>query len=247
MENIEIFFEDDNLLVLDKPAGILVHPTQAKETDTLADWLIQKYPETKNLDWPDKTRPGIVHRLDKDTSGLIIIAKNPEILEKMQSQFKTHDIKKTYQALVWGKVVPPEGKIEAAIVRDKTNDRMKTQEMTFTFTRGTVRPSVTFYKTIGLYTYKTTPLSLVEVYPQTGRMHQIRVHFKHLGYPLIGDQIYFNKPSKRISKELNFTRQFLHAVKLHFTHPITGKEMAFESKLAEELKQILARLKPIVD
>jgi 23S rRNA-/tRNA-specific pseudouridylate synthase len=141
-------------------------------------------------------------------------------------------MKKTYQALVLGKT-PEEGKVEAGIIRDKENDRMKIQETTYSFTKGTVRESVTHYKTIRLYSYSSNPLSLIEVHPQTGRMHQIRVHMKHAGFPLIGDQLYQTKLSNQLSKELNINRQFLHAVKLEFDGHV------FESALTPELKKIL--------
>lgn len=232
---IKIIFENQDFLVLDKPAGILVHPTAAGESDTLVSWLIDKYPNIDKLNWPDPARPGIVHRLDKDTSGLIILAKNPETLERLQVLFKSRDIKKTYQALVLGKT-PAEDKIEAAIVRDSQNNQMKVQETTYSFTRGTVRPAVTEYKALKYYRYQDQDLTLVECYPQTGRMHQIRVHLKYAGFPIVGDQMYFNKASKKISNDLNLNRQFLHAVKLEFEGHV------FESELAEDLKHILALL-----
>ena len=243
MLNISIIYEDDYLLVVNKPAGLLVHPTERGETNTLTSWFLGKCPNTKDLAWPDPTRAGIAHRLDKETSGLIILAKNPEILAKLQDEFREHTIKKTYQALVWGKT-PEEGKIEAAIVRHPQKDMQTVQEMTFSFTKGTVRPSITNFKTINRYRFKKEDLSLVEVYPETGRMHQIRVHFKHLGFPLIGDPLYFNKPSRRLSKELGLVdRQFLHAVKLEFTHPETGESLSFSSPLAEDLLIVLNKLR----
>lgn len=235
-DEIIVVDENKNYLIVDKQAGLLVHETFAHEPVTLSNWLTQKYPEIKNLDWPDKTRIGIVHRLDKDTSGLIILAKNPETLEKLQALFKSHQVKKTYQALVVG-ATHDEGKINLAIVRDSQKDMMKVQPMTFSFTKGTVREARTNYKTVKRYSYKKQILSLVEVYPETGRMHQIRVHMKHEGFPLVGDQMYFNKPSKRLSKELNIDRQFLHAVKLEIDGQI------YNCELTNDLKQILSKLK----
>ena len=237
--NIEIIFENENYLVVDKPAGVLVHPTAAGETDTLVSWLINKYPNIDKLAWPDATRPGIVHRLDKDTSGLIILAKNPETLERLQKLFKEREVQKTYQTLVAGHC-PDQGKIDIPIVRDSQKDMMSTRSLTFSFSRGTAREAFTEYKTIARYKYKKEDLSLVEVYPHTGRMHQIRVHMKHEGYPVIGDQMYFNKPSKRLSKELGLNRQFLHAVKLEIDSQV------FTSNLADDLKLILDKLKVAV-
>lgn len=232
---IKIIFEDKNIIVADKTAGVLVHPTTANEPETLVSWLIELHPEINDMAWPDPTRAGIVHRLDKDTSGLIVLAKNPETLEKLQKKFQAHEIKKTYQALVFGKTLE-EGRVEAGIVRDKENDRMKVQETIYSFTKGTVRDSVTKYKTLKYFKYNNEDLSLIEVYPQTGRMHQIRVHMKHAGFPLIGDQLYQTKLSNQISKELNINRQFLHAVKLVFDGQI------FESELADDLKDVLNKL-----
>jgi len=234
--NMKIIFENDNYIIVDKPAGVLVHPTAANETDTLVSFLEEKYADFKNQAWPEPMRAGIVHRLDKDTSGLIILAKNPETLERLQELFKSRQVKKTYQALVIGKTLET-GKIDIAIVRDSQKDMMKTQAISFSFSHGTAREAVTEFKTIARYKYKNQDLSLVEVYPQTGRMHQIRVHMKHLGFPLIGDQMYFNKPAKRLSKDLSIARQFLHAVKLE----IYGQ--SFTSDLADDLKVVLSKLK----
>lgn len=235
MENIKLIFENDELAVVDKPAGLLVHPTTANEPDTLVDWFCDRYPAISKLPWPDMSRPGIVHRLDKDTSGLIVLAKNPETLLRLQTQFKNREIKKTYQALVLGKM-PVDGRIEVAIVRDAAKDMMKIQETAYSFTKGTVRPAVTEYRALKYYRYHDEDLTLVEVCPQTGRMHQIRVHMKYAGFPIIGDQMYFTKFSKKISKDLKLSRQFLHAVKLEFDG------QTFESELAEDLKDIINKL-----
>lgn len=235
MDNIKIIFENNDLLVVNKPTGVLVHPTAANEPNTLVSWLVNRYPEIKSMPWPDSTRAGIVHRLDKDTSGLIILAKNPETLARLQTQFKNREVKKTYQALAVGRT-PEKGKIDMPIVRDNQNDIMKTEAMSFSFSHGTPREAVTEYKTIGRYQYQNQDLSLVEVYPATGRMHQIRVHLKHDGFPLVGDQMYLTKLSKKISDDLNLDRQFLHAVRLE----IDGQ--VFESKLADDLKSILDKL-----
>lgn len=232
---INIVFENNEFMVLDKPAGVLVHPTAANEPNTLVEWFLSYFPEAKSYNWPDKTRAGIVHRLDKDTSGLILLAKNPETLTKLQEKFKKHEIKKTYWALVCGST-PQKDKVEIGIVRDKDKDMMKVQETTYSWTRGTVREAATEYKTLKYYRFNDQNLSLVEVKPKTGRMHQIRVHMKHAGFPLIGDQLYQTKISNLLSKELGINRQFLHAVKLEFD------EFKFESELPEDLKNILKRI-----
>lgn len=239
--DIKILHEDSNLLILDKPAGVLVHPTQANENNTLVDFLVEKYPEVKNLDWPDMTRIGVVHRLDKDTSGVIVMAKNPDVLAKLQAQFKDREIQKTYSALVLGKV-EKEGKVEAAIERGDAGTQ-KVIDFTYSFDKKTARLAITLYKPTKYYRFDNNDLTLLEVQPRTGRMHQIRTHLKYLGFPIIGDPLYNIKPSRQISKKLDLNRQFLHAEKLEFTHPITNQKMIFESELTDDLKNILDKLK----
>ena len=235
--NINIILDDDNLFVLDKPTGVLVHPTQANEKNSLVDFLIEKYPEVKNLDWPDKSRIGVVHRLDKDTSGVIVMAKNPEVLDKLQTQFKNREVQKTYLALVLSKV-EKEGKVEAAIERGEAGTQ-KVIEFTYSFDKKTARPAITFYKPIEYYRFDNNDLTLLEVQPKTGRMHQIRTHLKYLGFPIIGDPLYNIKPSRQISKKLVLDRQFLHAEKIEFKNPMTNEIMIFDSVLPKELQNIL--------
>lgn len=241
-DSIKIIYEDDYLIVVNKPAGILTHPTMAREKDTLVDFLKLNIKDIDKLNWADPLRPGIVHRLDKDTSGLIVIAKNPEILAKLQEQFKNRDIDKYYTALVLGKVTPAEGKIEANIGRHPKLDKQMVTNMVFTWTKGKTRPAVTEYKTIKNYRYKDNDLTLLEVKPQTGRMHQIRVHLAYVGNPILGDQLYGNKLSIKISKELGLDRQFLHAKQLKFIHPVSCKAVEFESKLPNDLNNIILKL-----
>lgn len=242
MKNIKKIYEDDALIVVDKPTETLVHPTMAGEKDTLVSYLLEKYPALKDLDWPDKTRPGIVHRLDKDTSGLLILAKNPETLRNLQELFKARKIKKTYSALVLGRTEPPEGKIEAAISRGE-DGRQKIQNYSYSFSKNAIRPAVTLYKTILNFQFHNFQLTLIEAQPKTGRMHQIRVHLKHIGHPIIGDPLYNTKESRKISKELGINRQFLHAARLEFQNPKTGKIIKLESPLPDDLKNILKKLK----
>jgi len=257
MNKIKVLYEDEDIIIVDKPAGILVHPTcppslrsgvsrraKAKEKETLTSWLLMKYPGIDKLQWPDKTRPGVVHRLDKDTSGLIVLAKTPEILKKLQDEFRNRKIKKIYLALVLGKVEPPEGKIEAPITRGKAG-LQKIQEFSYSFSKGTIRPAVTLYKTIKYYKFDNQIMTLVEAMPQTGRMHQIRVHLKYLGHPIIGDPLYNIKASRKLSKELGLSRQFLHAEKLEFKNPAIRKKIVLESELPEDLKLILSKLEEV--
>lgn len=240
---MRIIHENQNLLVIDKPAGVVVHEGAGTTAKTLVDLVVEKYPEIKKQPWIDVSRPGIVHRLDKDTSGLIIVAKNPETQKFLQEQFKNRTTSKTYLTLVLGKVEPKEGKIIADIGRDQKNRlQQRVMPMVFSWTKGKTRPAETHYKVIKNYQLSdNSQLSLLEVKPLTGRMHQIRVHLKYLGYPVIGDPIYNTKESKRISEKLGLTRQFLHAHKLNIKLPDDG-EKDFESELPEDLQKILDKI-----
>lgn len=233
-------FEDNYILLVDKPAGIAVHPGAGETGPTVVNWLIDHYPALKKLNWPARYRPGIVHRLDKDTSGILILAKDPKTLAKLQKQFADREVKKEYLTLVWGKT-PKEGIIEAPIGRDRK--RFGRQKAAYFESRDIeLKPSQTKYQKIGDYQVENQPLSLVNVQPQTGRTHQIRAHFKYLGFPIFGDQLYSFKPAKKAAVKLGLSRQFLHASRITFRHPKSGKTVSFESKLSGELKQILEKL-----
>jgi len=240
MEDTKIIYEDKDLLVVDKPAGVLTHPTLANEKNALTVWFKEKHPEVIGLNWPDMTRPGVVHRLDKDTSGLILMAKDPQTLEKLQNLFQSRDVKKTYTALVLGRL-EANGKIEASITRGEAG-LQKVLDTTYSFSKEKIRPAVTEYRIVKHLRYRDDNLTLIEVMPKTGRMHQIRVHLKHIGYPIIGDSLYNNKLSRKISKELNLNRQFLHSSKVEFINPVINKKMQFDSPLPEDLKDIIVKL-----
>lgn len=241
---MKIIYEDINLMILDKPAGILVHETSAHEKNTLVSFLITEGKIDPKLSWPDPTRPGIVHRLDKETSGLIVVAKTPEILEKLQEQFKKRLVQKTYIALVLGKPPENEGKIEAAITRGKAGAQ-KVRELNYSIQNETLRPAVTFYKTISCYKFQNNILTLLEISPKTGRMHQIRTHLKYLDCPIIGDPLYNTKASRKISKTVSLNRQFLHAKKIEFQNPKNNQQLKFTSSLPKDLKAILAKLEKL--
>lgn len=260
-------FEDNYILLVDKPAGIAVHPGAGETNPTVVDWLIDHYPVLKKLNWPARYRPGIVHRLDKDTSGILILAKDPKTLAKLQKQFADREVKKEYLTLVWGKT-PKEGIIEAPIGRDRK--RFGRQKAAYFESRDIeLKPSQTKYQKIGDYRLENQLshyrhpelgsgsmgrfrnkfgmtggdiLSLIKAQPQTGRTHQIRAHFKYLGFPIFGDQLYSFKPAKKAAAKLGLDRQFLHASKITFRHPKSGKTVSFESKLSGELEQILKKL-----
>ena len=238
--NIKILYSDENLLVCDKPAGMLVHPTLANEENALTNWFQKEYPEISNFNWPDKTRPGVVHRLDKDTSGLVVMAKNLDTLTNLQEQFKNHKIKKLYNALAFGRI-EKEGKVETEITRGDAG-LQKVIETSYSFDTKASRNAITLYKPIKHYRFKKDDLTLVEVELKTGRMHQIRVHLKYIGFPIIGDQLYNIKPSRNLSKILELNRQFLHAKHLEFTHPETQNKISFDSPLPDDLTSTLNKI-----
>ena len=221
---VKILYEDDDLLVIDKPAGLTVHPAPGHPSHTLVNAVLAHLSEIEDED--DATRPGIVHRLDKDTSGVMLVAKNNVALANLSDQFKSHSVKKVYLTLVRGILKPERGVIEAPIGRD-SGDRKK---MAITGeSRG--RQSRTNYRVLR-YVGKN---SLLEITPETGRTHQIRVHLAAIGYPVIGDATYGKK-----SAYLN--RQFLHAHRLGFHLPSSGKFVEFESPLPEDLEKALKEL-----
>lgn len=249
-----IIYEDENLVVVNKPAGMLVHAGAGETGPTLVDFILDKYPEMKKYSWPDPSRSGIVHRLDKDTSGLIVIAKNPKTQKFLQDQFKNRKINKRYLALVLGQPnvhlrgVHGEWKrIVADIGRDQKNRlKQKVTPMVFSWTKGKTRFAETHYRVIKYFhtlEYGSEQIfSLLEVKPITGRMHQIRVHLKYLGYPIIGDPIYNTKESRRISKKLGLNHQFLHAYRLKFQLP-EGQIKEFRSDLPKDLQEVLKKIK----
>jgi 23S rRNA pseudouridine1911/1915/1917 synthase len=222
-ENIPliIVYEDSDLLVIDKPAGLTVHPAPGHYTGTLVNAVLAHSPD---ITGGAAARPGVVHRLDKDTSGLIIIAKNERAHMKLAAQFKDRQVNKTYVTLVQGRLTPEEGLIEANIGRSP-HDRRRMAVIA----RG--RTASTFYKVIR-YIHNYT---LLEVRPKTGRTHQIRVHLAAIGFPVVGDATYG-------VKSLWLDRQFLHARKLGFKLPSTGEYREFESALPPDLAQTLQKL-----
>ncbi len=240
---IKIIHKNENFLIIDKPAGWVVHEGAGEHQQIVAEWLIKKYPEMINCPWLDKARPGVVHRLDKDTSGLMILAKNPATQLKLQELFQSKKIKKTYAALVFGKIDKEEGEISGFIGRDPSARRQQlAKSIHFDFEPGKVREAKTHYRVIKLYRYQNYDLTLVRVTLDTGRMHQIRVHFKSIGHPVIGDPIYNIKHSRKLSKSLGISRQFLHAQNLEFINPFDNKKISLTAPLPEDLKNIIFKL-----
>ena len=243
---LDIVFEDNDLLIINKSAGISIHPGAGNYDNTIVNALIN-YCGTNLSNIGDELRPGIVHRIDKDTSGLIVVAKNNISHENLSKQFKTHTIKRVYLALIWGKLRPQSGKIETLITRSSKNRQM----MEVGITKG--KKAITNYKTLEIFENKNSPtLSLVECKLQTGRTHQIRVHMSHKGNNILGDKKYKKKfkKIKNINLDLekmilNLDRQFLHAKVLGFIHPKSEKELEFTSILPQELEKILKTLRKL--
>lgn len=228
---LDVIYEDKDIIVVNKQAGISVHPSVNELDKTLANALIARYPEIKNVG-EDLIRPGIVHRLDKDTSGLLVVAKNQKTFEFLKKEWQERRVIKKYFALVWGHLKSENGKIESELVRSPKEFRK----------RIVVRPgkkafvgklAVTEYKVIKKY----KDFSLIEVSPKTGRMHQIRVHMASLGHSVVGDKVYGGK--RKLLEGLN--RQFLHAYYLKFSLP-EGKSRVFEIDLPNDLRLTLAKL-----
>ena len=241
---LDIVFEDNDLLIINKSAGISMHPGAGNYDNTIVNALMS-YCGTNLSNIGDELRPGIVHRIDKDTSGIIVVAKNNISHENLSKQFNTHTIKRVYQALIWGKLRPQSGKIETLITRSSKNRQM----MEVGITKG--KKAITNYKTLEVFENDKVPtLSLIECELKTGRTHQIRVHMSHKGNNILGDKKYKKrfKKFKNIDKELEKSilklgRQFLHAQMLRFIHPTSGKELQFSSILPHELENILKTLR----
>ncbi len=232
-----IIFEDDSIIVIDKPAGMIVNRADTTRAYlTVQEWVEKKIGDAlkvKEEESEFQNRGGIVHRLDKETSGILIIAKDEESFTKLQAQFKSREVKKTYIALVHGDLVPGEGEVNVPIGRLPWN-RTK-----FGYLEEGGREARTLYKKLAtkklLRDKVEESVSLVEVYPQTGRTHQIRVHMRYLNHPIFSDELYAGRKMMKKDRKL-LARHFLHANKITFTHPKTGEILAFESKLPIDLQ-----------
>jgi 23S rRNA pseudouridine1911/1915/1917 synthase len=222
---LDLIYEDETFLAVDKPAGMVVHPALGHSSGTLVNALLAHCPQVAEVGGPD--RAGIVHRLDKDTSGLILVAKNDAARAALQRQFKRRRVVKTYLALVEDQMQPREGVIDAPIGRDKR------QRKQMAVVRSG-RPAQTMYRAVEYFANHT----LLEVRPHTGRTHQVRVHLAWMGYPVVGDTIYGYRRQRLLQN-----RHFLHAARLVFAHPVTGEEMALEAPLPPQLAAVLELLR----
>jgi 23S rRNA pseudouridine1911/1915/1917 synthase len=248
--NIPILYEDEDIVIVDKPAGITVNRAETtKDSITVQDWMEQKLSltpvtikgdsESHSSEGVFAQRGGIVHRLDKETSGVLILAKNPDALMELLRQFKEREVKKVYRALAHGKVTPSDGEIDVPVGRLPWNRKQ------FGILPGG-RSSKTLYKVLKNYQNAKDKelLSYVELYPQSGRTHQIRVHLKYINHPIFADFLYAGRKTSRKDRMI-LPRVFLHAAQIAFTHPTNKKEVSFESPLPNELQKVLASFLPV--
>ena len=224
---LTVVYEDDDLAVIDKPPGLVVHPGAGNQTGTLVNAILSRWPEIGEMTYEPKRR-GIVHRLDKDTSGLILVAKNARALNRLMRQFRDRSVEKHYLALLERAPRTPTGRVDVPLMRDP-NDRTKMAA------RRGGRPAVSEFRIIERF--EDEPV-LVEVKLLTGRTHQIRVHMAFIEAPIVGDITYGNRRQK-----LGLRRQFLHAAHLCFDQPTTGERLCFESPLPADLQAALAKLR----
>ena len=243
---MNIVYEDEDILVINKPKGMVVHPGAGNYESTIANALKYKYKNNLS-DIGGLLRPGIVHRIDKETSGLLVVAKNNFSHSVLGKQFSEHSIERRYKCLVWGVIRPLSGRIETLITRNKKNRQL----MTASDMSG--KKAVTNYKTIKVFYGKEIPkISLLECVLETGRTHQIRVHLKYKGTSILGDNQYgkkkikFKKVNKIFSEILDELKgQALHAQTLGFNHPTKNKWMNFQSDLPSDFKKMLNLLKKL--
>ncbi len=244
---LDILYEDSDCLVINKAPGIVVHPAAGRSHGTLVNALLHHCKDLAGIG--GERRPGIVHRLDKDTSGVMIVAKNMLAFHDLVAQFKNRQVRKEYLAIAWGKLVPAAGRIDRPIGRHRANRK----RMSSLYVLNKARPALTEWQVLESLAIDrqsaNCEVSLVRLLPRTGRTHQLRVHLADLGFPLIGDKVYGHKRPRagRSSSDLSlledFPRQALHAEKLQITQPRTGKPMEFVAPLAPDLQALLDTLR----
>jgi 23S rRNA pseudouridine1911/1915/1917 synthase len=232
---LDVVFEDEHLIVVNKPAGLVVHPAAGNLDGTLVNALLHHC--AGRLSGINGTlRPGIVHRIDKDTSGLLVVAKSDAAHEGLARQFADHSIERTYLAVCAGQPRPAAGTIEARLGRSDAN-RKKMAVLPDTASRG--KHAVTHYRTL----QALRDCALIECKLETGRTHQVRVHLASIGHPLLGDPVYGRDPKalRPLLKELHFARQALHAASLGFIHPVTGERLGFTAELPADMAELIDR------
>jgi 23S rRNA pseudouridine1911/1915/1917 synthase len=231
---LTIMFEDDHLLVVDKPAGLVVHPAAGNLDGTLVNALLH-HCAGRLSGIGGVARPGIVHRIDKDTSGLLVVAKTDRAHEGLARQFAAHSVERRYLAVVAGRPVPSAGRIEGALARSAANR----QKMAIV-PDGRGKHAVTYYQTLG----PLKDAAMIECRLETGRTHQVRVHMASIGHPLLGDPAYGRVRASHagILKQLSFVRQALHARTLGFVHPVTEERLSFESPVPPDIQELISYL-----
>lgn len=235
MNDIKVIFEDENICVIDKPYGMVVNNAQSVKSETVQDWFAPKLDlSASNLEFLSKG--GVVHRLDKDTSGVMVLAKNEQAYEKLKLQFLERKTKKTYWALVHGRMPEEKGIISAPI------DRHPKDSHKFAVSDNPSRTAITEWRVLKEYSMSNVQYSLLELSPHTGRTHQLRVHMQHLHHPIVSDPIYGFRKSLKDDLAV-CPRLFLHAKSLTFVNPTTNHEITLESKLPDDLQFLLESLK----
>ena len=240
---MNILYDDDDIIVINKFPGVVVHPGAGNYENTIVNGLLYKY-QNNLSSIGGKLRPGIVHRIDKNTSGVIVVAKNDEAHINLSQQFSNHTIKRVYEALVWGSLKPQRGKIKEKISRSTKNRQL----MTVRKEKGKI--AITNYKTLKIFQNLNLPkISLVQCQLETGRTHQIRVHMNFMGNSILGDKSYgklkkkFKKIDSNIEKKINnFNRQALHAKSLGFIHPKTKEKVFFEARRPKDFDSLIKSL-----
>ncbi len=235
-KNIEVVFENDDFLVIDKPAGLVVHPSSATPSGTLVNWLIWKYPEIKNVG-ESELRPGVVHRLDKDTSGLMVIAKNQNSFGWLKAAFQKREVRKRYYALVAGVLEKDEGIISYPIGRSSHDPTHQIAYLAKNKIPLSAKQAITEWRVVKRY----AGFTFLELTPKTGRMHQLRVHLKAIGHPVAGDEKYGSRPLA----PKNLGRMFLHSFGLSFENP-RGEKFSFSAPLPADLEIVLKNLPYVV-
>ena len=242
--DIDILYEDKDVILINKPPGLVMHPGAGNKNNTLVNGLLYYY-KNELSSVGGKLRPGIVHRIDKDTSGVIVVAKNDNAHINLSKQFSNHTIKRKYEALIWGSLRPQSGKIIQPISRNKKNRQL------MSVNKFSGKTAITNYKTTEVYQNKNVPkISFIECHLETGRTHQIRVHMSYHGNGILGDKSYgksrkkFRKINIDLEKKiLNFDRQALHAKSLGFIHPKTGKKVFFEAPRPNDFEELIKTLR----
>lgn len=244
----KIIFEDEDVLVIDKPAGLMVHEDGFSDQSTVVDWFLSHYPQAKGVGELGRSpkgknleRSGVVHRLDRETSGVMVLAKTAEAFTHLKQQFQDRLVKKEYQALVYGRLKESRGKIERPIGRNARDFRLRSAQRG---AKGTVREAVTYWERLGEGEYKNEIFSHLRLLPKTGRTHQLRVHLKAIDHPIVGDTLYAGKKCEQ-SNNLDLNRLALHSTSLELVLPNSASRR-FEVPLPDVLLEAIRHIAPVV-